>query len=40
MVEEGNPKISELLAKTAKSLGCTLELVGFLKYRTGEPIDA
>lgn len=29
-------QVSELLEKTAKELGCTVELAGFIKYRTGE----
>lgn len=36
MVEEGNPKIADLLEKTGKDLGVNVELVGFLKFRTGE----
>lgn len=36
MVEAGNPRIADLLEETGKSLGCKVELAGFLKYRTGE----
>lgn len=36
MVEEGNPKISDLLAKVGEEVGAKVELVDFIRYKTGD----
>ena len=35
-LKKNTHQVSELLEKTSKELGCSLELTGFIKYRTGE----
>ena len=36
MIEEGNPRVSDLAGKVAKEAKCVLEVVGFVRYRCGE----
>lgn len=36
MIEEGNPRVQELVAKVGKENGCKLEVAGFLRFKCGE----
>jgi elongation factor Ts len=39
MLEDGNPRVTDVVAKLSKELGCNIEVTGFLRYRCGEAPD-